>query len=99
MQKHGLRKDLFDAPSTSPYEGPGPFFIYVGREYVDVDFLGRAARLMPEGSFHVFGAIADLPTAANLHGYGERPFAETIPYLKHADVGLQDAPILRAPNV
>lgn len=89
LQKHGLRKDLFDAPCPSPYQGPGPFFIYVGREYVDRDFLQRAARLFPAGTFHVFGKIDGLPTAANLHAHGERPFAETVPYLKHADIGLQ----------
>ena len=33
--------------------------------------------------------IPNLPAVPNLHAYGERPFAETIPYLKHADVGLQ----------
>ena len=89
LQKHGLRKELFDAPSKNPYQGNGPFFIFVGKSYFDLDFLKRALRVFPEAAFHVFGAIADLPTAPNLHAYGERPFVEMIPYLKHAHVGLQ----------
>jgi 2-beta-glucuronyltransferase len=89
LQKHGLRKDLFDAPSTNPYRTPGPNIIYVGMDYFDHDFLVRALRIMPEASFHVFGSIKDLPAAPNLTVYGERPFTELVPYLKHADVGLQ----------
>jgi 2-beta-glucuronyltransferase len=89
LQKHGLKKELFDAPSTSPYQGPGPFIVYAGKDYVDRDFISRAVRLLPNMSFHVFGAIPDLPSSPNLHAYGERPFADIVPYLKHADVGLQ----------
>jgi 2-beta-glucuronyltransferase len=89
LQKHGLRKELFDAPSVNPYRGQGPFLVYVGMDYFDHDFLQRALRVFPQGSFHVFGSIANLPTAANLHAYGECPFVEIVPYLKHADVGLQ----------
>src|SRR5207253_6626386 len=52
-------------------------------------------RLFPDWSFHVFGS--PLPPgeglgvwgASNLTCYGERPFVELIPYLNHADIGLQ----------
>jgi len=30
-----------------------------------------------------------MPGAANLTCHGERPFAELVPYLQHADIGLQ----------
>ena len=89
LHKHGLRKDLFDEPQVNPYTGTGPFVVYVGKDYFDHDFLDRALRLFPKWSFHVLGAIADLPAAPNLCTYGELPFEETIPYLKHADIGLQ----------
>jgi len=89
LQKHGLRKELFDVPRPNPYRGAGPFALYVGYDYFDHDFLRRALRLFPTWSFHVFGAIAGLPAAANLTTYGERPFDEIVPYLQHADIGLQ----------
>lgn len=88
MQHHGLHKELFDRPCVNPYVG-GPNVIYVGKHYFDRDFLERASRLFPDWRFHVFGAVGALPASANLACYGERPFAGLVPYLKHADIGLQ----------
>jgi 2-beta-glucuronyltransferase len=94
LHKHGLRTQLFDKTRRCPYPDTGsgrrdPRVIYVGRNYFDHDFLRRAIRLFPTWSFHVFGAIPDLPSAANLVAYGERPYEDMIPYLQHADIGLQ----------
>ena len=50
----------------------------------------RAVRLFPGWSLHVFGDVGALPDANNLTCYGERPFAELVPYLQHADIGLQN---------
>ena len=87
---HGLEKDLFDRPHANPYQSKRPNVIYVGKHYFDADFMVRAARLFPEWTFHIFGAVAELPVSRNLNCYGERPFTELIPYLKHADIGLQN---------
>jgi 2-beta-glucuronyltransferase len=89
LQHHGLRKDLFDRPCVDPYLGPGPFVLFIGRRYLDTDFLRQAVDLYPNWSFHVFGEFDHLPAAANLTAHGERPFDELIPYLRHADIGLQ----------
>src|SRR5205807_1544408 len=67
----------------------GPNVLYVGKHHFDRDFMARAVRLFPKWAFHVFGDVGELPAAANLKSYGERPFAELVPYLKHADIGLQ----------
>jgi 2-beta-glucuronyltransferase len=86
---HGLQKSLFDQPHANPYQTPRPNVLYVGKHHFDADFVVRASTLFPDWSFHVIGDIGVLPRAANLHCYAERPFAELVPYLQHADIGLQ----------
>jgi 2-beta-glucuronyltransferase len=90
LQHHGLDKALFDQPHPNPYAASRPNVLYVGRHRFDADFLRRALRLFPKWSFHVIGQIGALPAAANLTCHGERPFAELVPYLQHADIGLQN---------
>jgi 2-beta-glucuronyltransferase len=63
--------------------------VFVGCSHMDKDFLARAARLMPDWAFHVIGPLDGLPRAHNIIAYGEMPFLETVPYIKHADIGLQ----------
>lgn len=87
---HGIRKPTFDTPCDSPYRKGSVNAVFVGNSFFDADFLARAARLMPEWRFHVFGAIDELPSAENIIPYGECAFAETVPYIVHADVGLQN---------
>jgi 2-beta-glucuronyltransferase len=89
LHHHGLDKAAFDEPHANPYRTPRPNVLYVGKHHFDVDFMARAARLLPTWSFHVFGALGPLPASANLTCHGERPFAELVPYLQHADIGLQ----------
>jgi 2-beta-glucuronyltransferase len=36
----------------------------------------------------VFSWHRDMPSAPNIVHHGERPFAETLPWIRHADVGL-----------
>lgn len=89
LHKHGLRKELFERPCENPFKTPRPNALYVGREYFDADCVERAARLFPEWSFTVFGVRDYAPAAPNVAAHPERPFEEIVPYLKHADVGLQ----------
>ena len=89
LHKHALRKDLFDEAHPRPYEGSGPHVLFVGKAHFDHDFLRRAASLFPSWKFHIIGPIANLPPGANVIAYGELPFLDTVPYLQHADVGLQ----------
>ena len=90
FHNHGLEKELFDRPHDNPYSTPSPNVIYVGKHYFDADFMMRAVRLFPTWLFHVFGAVGELPAASNLTCYGARPFAALVPYLQHADMGLQN---------
>ena len=77
-------------PSTSPSRTRTP----VGRTRsslgfrpADVAFLRAAARARPDVTFHVIGQTADVPEQ-NIVSYGELPFRDTLPFVKHADVGL-----------
>ena len=88
--RHGLQTDLFDQPHANPYATAGPNVVYVGKHYFDADFINRAVRLFPTWSFHSFGDVGALPASANLICHGERPFAELVPYLQHANIGLQN---------
>lgn len=89
LMHHGIHKALFDADCPDPYPRDGRVrCVYVGASHFDFDFLERASAAMPEAAFHVIGPIRPLPRRANVIGYGEMAFAETVPYVKHADVGL-----------
>lgn len=86
---HGVQKDLFDSASDSPYRGQAQRnCVFVGMGNLDEAFLGMAARRFPEVLFHVIGPVARPVSESNVRYYGRLPFAETIPYVKFADVGL-----------
>lgn len=86
---HAIRKDLFDRDYPNPYlDLPGPHLVFVGVSHFDYDFLERASRIFPNAQFHIVGPLQAKINRPNVHFYGERPFPETIPYIKFADVGL-----------
>jgi 2-beta-glucuronyltransferase len=89
LDRHGIDAAAFDANVPDPYgQGDRPAAVFVGVAHLDVDFLARAARLRPDVDFHVIGPFTDLPTDSNVLAHGPMPFHRTVPYLKHADVGL-----------
>jgi 2-beta-glucuronyltransferase len=90
LHNHGLDRSLFDRPHANPFQTARPNVLYVGKHFFDADFMGRAVRLFPDWSFHVFGDVGKLPASANMTAHGERPFAELVSYLQHADIGLQN---------
>ncbi len=90
LHHHGIARELFDRPHEDPYgPGPRPRCVFVGSAMFDRDFLARASAALPEWVFHVIGPVGGLPRRPNVVGHGERPFAETVPFLLHADIGLQ----------
>lgn len=86
---HGVQKALFDSASDNPYRGRVQRnCLFVGMGNLDEAFLGIAARRFPDILFHVIGPVARRVFEPNVRYYGRMPFAETIPYVKFADVGL-----------
>ncbi len=89
LHHHGIAKHLYDAATTSPYTDDWAVkVIFTGSSHVDVAAISRMSRLRPDWQFHVIGRISGLPRRVNLIDYGEMPFAQLVPYVKHADVGL-----------
>jgi 2-beta-glucuronyltransferase len=89
LHHHGIRKDVFDAPAPNPYQDSWEaHLVFVGTAYFDYDFLHHASRSFPRWAFHIIGPLPKLPQRANIIAYGELPFLDTIPYIKHADIGL-----------
>lgn len=89
LQHHGLDTAAFDGEMPSPYANVDrTHAVFVGNAYLDTGFLEIAAHQKPNWEFHVIGALGPLPDAPNVIGHGELPFAETVPFVRHADVGL-----------
>jgi 2-beta-glucuronyltransferase len=96
-QPHGMDVAAFDKPQPSPF---GPLkkmrAISVGSSFFDTDFVVHAAASFPDWEFHIIGRVPPLPARANLILHGEIPFAETVPYFQHGDIGL--APYIYRPG-
>ena len=86
--RHGLDKAAFDAVKASPYEAGTKNAVFVGTGYVDFDCIASAAEGVQECNFHIIGPMKDTLNLKNVRYYGEIPFRDTLPYIKHADVGL-----------
>jgi 2-beta-glucuronyltransferase len=88
LQRHGIHKEAFDGGHESPYGRDTRNLVFVGNAHCDTDFLERAGHRFPELNFHIIGPIKNVPKLLNVHAYGELPHSRTVPYIKHADIGL-----------
>ncbi len=89
LHTHGVSKELFDKKYPNPYKaGHGPNLVFIGQAHFDHDFLEIATGLFPNWHFHIIGPLHKSIKRDNVRFYGEMPFNETIPYVKHADIGL-----------
>lgn len=89
LQYHGIDKNIFDQNHPSPYLPNSINSIFIGTNLIDIDVLERASRFFPDIIFHIIGPFSELPIRRNIIAYGEMPFNQTIPFIKHADIGLQ----------
>lgn len=89
VQRHGVDKAAFDAAVTTPYGALSEKrAVYVGVEGLDYTFLQAAAKLRPGWAFHVIGPWRDNLRLPNVTFHGLLPYRETIPFIRHADIGL-----------
>jgi 2-beta-glucuronyltransferase len=96
-QYHGINKQIFDKVElyyNNPYIKKRNL-VFVGanlnKGFFDWEFLDIASNVCPEYNFHIIGQIDDIynrPLKNNIFYYGKIPFAETVPYIYYADIGL-----------
>jgi 2-beta-glucuronyltransferase len=84
---HGIDRDALQGPSVSPYQA-GRHAVSVGSMLFDPQVICAAAAAFPQITFHIIGAARHARFPGNVVVYPEMPFAETIRYLQHADVGI-----------
>lgn len=91
LHHHGIKKEMFDKTELKPaeYAEYEKNIVFIGTTHFDNEFIKVAAKLFPYYGFHIIGPIKDRNKAKNILHYGEMPFSQIIPYLQHADVGLQ----------
>ena len=90
LHYHGVEKSLFDSGVSRPliYDTYEKNLVFIGNAYLDDSFIRLAAERYPSFGFHIIGPLSGIPSAENIIAYGELPFSETIPYIRHADIGL-----------
>ena len=81
-------KATLDRPSDSPYGGEAPAAVFAGvSPLFDYESLAEAASLAPHVAFHIVGP-PPRPQPANVSFHPELPFADLVPYLRHATLAL-----------
>jgi 2-beta-glucuronyltransferase len=85
---HGLDKASFSRPFGNPFATPRNA-ISIGDGLFDKRAIEVLATSYPEWNFHLFG-VGSVPAVPreNILAHGEETFANLIPYIKYADVGL-----------
>ncbi len=86
---HGFDYSVEDHADPSPY-GLGRHVVSVGSMLFDPKFFIIAAKLFPDVTFHVIGSgmNAHRDYGNNVRVYDEMPHKKTLPYIKHATVGV-----------
>lgn len=86
---HGFDFSVADHADPSPYP-PGLHAVSVGSMLFDPDFFVTASHRFPEVTFHVIGSGSGVHQdyGDNVKVYDEMPHRETLPFIKHAGIGI-----------
>lgn len=86
---HGIDPQLEALADPSPY-GDGLHAVSLGSMLFDPQFIEVASQAFPQVTFHVIGSGtgAQPGYGSNVRVYGEMKHTLTIPYIKHATIGL-----------
>ena len=92
----GIDPAPYAAIGPSPYPLGTTSVVSVGSMLFDPTFVQLAATAFPEVAFHVIGCGTEFDAPANVTVHPEMPFADTLPFVKHATLGA--APYRAAPG-
>ena len=92
----GIDPAVYDTTGANPYRRPQNV-VSVGSMLFDPGYFTAMGAAFPEIDFHVIGCGTTFDAPANVHIHDEMPFKDTLPYIKHATVGV--APYRPAPGV
>jgi 2-beta-glucuronyltransferase len=86
---HGFDFSVANHADPSPYEA-GTHAVAVGSMLFDPGFFVIASHLFPEMTFHIIGSGKGPQEGygPNVKVYDEMPHKTTLPYIKHADIGI-----------
>lgn len=91
----GIDPEKFAHIGPSPFTAGSQTAVSIGSMLFDESFFAAAGPAFPNLQFHVVGSGANFEAAPNVHLHSEMPFANTLPYVKHASIGI--APYRPAP--
>jgi 2-beta-glucuronyltransferase len=85
----GIDHSVGEKANPSPY-GPGMHAVSVGSMLFDPQFFVLASQRFPNIHFHIIGSCQPRHPdyGDNVSVYGEMPFNDTLPYIKHATLGI-----------
>lgn len=85
----GIDPSIENKADPSPY-GEGKHAVSLGSMLFDESFFVLASRRFPNIHFHVIGSCRPRHPeyGSNVTVYGEMPFEKTVPYIKHANLGI-----------
>lgn len=85
----GIDHSIAEKADPSPY-GKGIHAVSLGSMLFDPGFFVLAAKKFPHIHFHIIGSGQPMHPdyGPNVSVYGEMPFAQTLPYIKHAQFGI-----------
>lgn len=86
--KHGIPTHLYDKCSPSPYETGSKNAIFSGNNILDQNAIRVLSGNFPEYTFHIIGPFDPQVSASNVIYHGEKPYLQTIPFVQHAQIGL-----------
>ncbi len=84
----GIDKTVLDGDAPSPYAAGTKNAVAVGNMLFDENAVRSIAQADRDLTVHVFGARFEQPLLPNVIDYGEQPFEQIVPYLRHADFGI-----------
>jgi 2-beta-glucuronyltransferase len=84
---HGINSADFESEAPNPYSASRNA-VCVGSSFFDAGFFVHAASQFPDVEFHLIGTGVTAGFPRNVRVHPEMAFNATIPYIKHATIGI-----------